>query len=94
MTRPARAISRADFVRAEYLKNLRLGLNLSQEYVAEAIGTSTNSIYKLEDAQILIANSSLFTVAKYAHLYGVTIDDIFSAGGRLKFVIKKAEKEV
>ena len=85
MARPAREITKADYIRAGYFKGLRHKNNMSQEYVAKAIGTSQNSLYKLEDAQTLIANSSVITIAKYAALYGVTIDDIFTAGGLIKF---------
>lgn len=85
MTRPARDITKADFVRAQYFKKLRQKNNMTQDQVVEAVGTSQNSLYKLEDAQTMIANSSVITIAKYAALYGTTIDDIFTAGGKIKF---------
>lgn len=91
MARPAREITKADYIRAGYFKGLRHKNNMSQEYVAKAIGTSQNSLYKLEDAQTMIANSSVITMAKYAALYGTTIDDIFTAGGRIKFGITEEE---
>lgn len=94
MTRPSREITKADYVRAGYFKGLRLKNNMSQEYVAKAIGTSQNSLYKLEDAQTMIANSSVITIAKYAALYGVTIDDIFTAGGKIKIRLKSEVNSV
>lgn len=85
MTRPARDITKADYIRAGYFKGLRIKNNMTQEQVVEAVGTSQNSLYKLEDAQTMIANSSVITIAKYAALYGTTIDDIFTAGGLILF---------
>lgn len=93
MTRPAREITKADYIRAGYFKGLRLKNNMTQEQVVEAVGTSQCSLYKLEDAQTMIANSSVITIAKYAAIYGVTIDDIFTAGGRIKFGVTK-EKHI